>query len=204
MAKSLSSSAATSTTAAAGKSSSPSRRGRGNTATASATTTDTNIIDKNAANATDYSSTQVLVSLANRKREIQSRLKELEVRTTMATTTTIHHPLLDEFRLSKLPTATPLPQQQQHPTKSSATDTHRDYALKELAWLSADYQSERKRQISQAKKISNAILQYHASLHLKKARDRSLFQSKLRRLSNKLNSIVQHHYWKKNWKSSGI
>ncbi len=66
-----------------------------------------------------------------------------------------------------------------------------------MLWLSADFQSERKRQISQAKKLSNAIKQYHATLHTRKIRERAEFEAKVRRLAARLNRNVQRDYWKK-------
>ncbi|KAL7499866.1 hypothetical protein ACHAWT_007886 [Skeletonema menzelii] len=66
-----------------------------------------------------------------------------------------------------------------------------------MLWLSADFQSERKRQISHAKKLSNAIKQYHATLHSRKLRERAEFEARVRRLAGKLNRTVQRGYWKK-------
>ena len=95
--------------------------------------------------------------------------------------------------ISTLPSVT---KTHQHPT-SQKSDTHWDFTLKEMAWLSADFQSERKRQISQAKKLSNAILSYFATLSAKKARERVNFEARTRRLASKMNRMVHKSYWKK-------
>jgi hypothetical protein len=77
------------------------------------------------------------------------------------------------------------------------TDVHWDYALKEMAWLSADFKSERKRQTSLAKKLSNAILQYFATLTIKKTRERAQNEARVRRLASKMARNVRNEYWKK-------
>ena len=77
------------------------------------------------------------------------------------------------------------------------TDVHWDYALKEMAWLSADFKSERKRQTSMAKKLSNAILQYFATLTIKKTRERAQNEARVRRLASKMARNVRNEYWKK-------
>jgi len=77
------------------------------------------------------------------------------------------------------------------------TDVHWDYALKEMAWLSADFKSERKRQLQTAKKLSNAIIQYFATLSIKKTRERAQNEARVRRLASKLARNVRNEYWKK-------
>ena len=102
--------------------------------------------------------------------------------------------------LQKLPSSiAKLPIDTNSSSNNSTADnsTHWDFTLKEMLWLSADFQSERKRQISQAKKLSNAIKQYHATLHTRKLRERAEFEARVRRLAAKLNRNVQRGYWKK-------
>jgi len=43
------------------------------------------------------------------------------------------------------------------------TDIHWDFVMKELAWLATDFQSERKRQKSLARKQALSIKQYHST-----------------------------------------
>ena len=41
------------------------------------------------------------------------------------------------------------------------SDTHWDFVMKEMMWLGADFQGERKRQVSLAKKCASSIKQFH-------------------------------------------
>jgi len=141
--------------------------------------------------------------LLDRKKEIQSRLNKcINVAsiidtsdiTTSTVTSAIPTTSSATILLAKLPTPTKVPQL---PSTLKTIDTHWDYTLKEMAWLSTDFTSERKRQISQAKKLSNAIQTYFATLSTKKAREIQLNQLKVRKLGNKLNKLVLNSYWKK-------
>ncbi|KAL3811882.1 hypothetical protein ACHAXA_005548 [Cyclostephanos tholiformis] len=82
-------------------------------------------------------------------------------------------------------------------TSLPRVDVHWDYALKEMAWLSADFRSERKRQIAQARRLSNAILQHHATLSARRMRERAAFEAKVRRLAGRMARMVRDGYWKK-------
>lgn len=77
------------------------------------------------------------------------------------------------------------------------SDTHWDYTLKEMMWLSADFQSERKRQMSQAKKLANAVKLHHSTLQSRKLRERAEFEARVRRLAGKLGRDVYKGFWKK-------
>ena len=151
--------------------------------------------------------------LLARKTEIQNRLLELEPKPTIIATPNIIAEgsgigssndvasSLSSRRtalLQKLPTAIPkVPIDTSSNNNTTDNSTHWDFTLKEMLWLSADFQSERKRQISHARKLSNAIKQYHATLHTRKARERIEFEMRVRRLAAKLNRNVQRGYWKK-------
>ena len=156
--------------------------------------------------------------LLARKTEIQNRLLELEPKPVIIATPTIiaegsgigignndNVSSLSSRRsastalLQKLPAAIPKLPIDTNSSSNNTNDnsTHWDFTLKEMLWLSADFQSERKRQISHARKLSNAIKQYHATLHTRKARERIEFESRVRRLAAKLNRNVQRGYWKK-------
>ena len=153
--------------------------------------------------------------LLARKTEIQNRLLEFEPKPAFFVAAIDDHAISgggacgdkDASRSAKATTAQllqRLPAYIKVPIDTSSninntTDnsTHWDFTLKEMLWLSADFQSERKRQTSQAKKISNAIKQYHATLQTRAVRERAEFEARVRRLAAKLNRNVQHGFWKK-------
>eukprot|EP00984_Skeletonema_dohrnii_P026780 scaffold16192_cov121-Skeletonema_dohrnii-CCMP3373.AAC.1 len=149
--------------------------------------------------------------LLTRKTEIQNRLLQLEPQPIIVAPDIIisagggggdnnNNASSTKALFQKLPTSiAKLPIPSTNPSTTTTTDksTHWDFTLKEMLWLSADFQSERKRQISQAKKLSNAIKQYHATLHTRKIRERAEFEARVRRLGAKLNRNVQRGYWKK-------
>ena len=85
----------------------------------------------------------------------------------------------------------------QVPTITKPTDTHTDYTHKELAWLSTDYASERKRQLSSAKKLSASITHHFASLPAKQKRERIEFEARTKRLAGRIARNVYKSYWKK-------
>ncbi|KAL7553485.1 hypothetical protein ACHAWF_016776 [Thalassiosira exigua] len=80
------------------------------------------------------------------------------------------------------------------PAKS---DAHWDFLLKEMAWLSADFRSERKRQLSQAKKLGDAALRMRAGRDARRARDRARAEARVRRLASKVGRDVRRGYWRK-------
>ena len=46
--------------------------------------------------------------------------------------------------------------------------THRDYLLREMAWMAVDFANERKRHVQGARKVARAIEKYFKTLELRK------------------------------------
>jgi len=46
--------------------------------------------------------------------------------------------------------------------------THRDYLLREMAWMAVDFANERKRHVQGARKVARAIEQYFKTFELRK------------------------------------
>ena len=61
------------------------------------------------------------------------------------------------------------------------TDTHWDFVLKEMMWLGADFQGERKRQVSLAKKCASSVRQFHKTKETRRLRE--LQQAEMKRLT---------------------
>lgn len=76
------------------------------------------------------------------------------------------------------------------------TDTHFDYLLKEMQWLSADFTAERKRHLSSRKKLANAIKQHHQSREARIVREFADAELKRRRLAAKIGREVKG-WWTK-------
>jgi 3-dehydroquinate dehydratase len=74
-------------------------------------------------------------------------------------------------------------------------DVHWDYVLKELMWLSADFASEWKRQISQAKRLSSAVMSYHNTRRLQK--ELAELELRKRKIASKISKIVMKQFWVK-------
>ena len=159
--------------------------------------------------------------LSDRKKEIQGRLKELDIKNKPAPANQKSHQQQhqkklqnDEMNYKNATTSdttnndksasttleqsisTLFPPTSPHPILPK-TDTHWDYTLKEMMWLSADFQAERKRQLSQAKKLANAVKLHHSTLHTRKLREHAEFEARVRRLGAKLGRDVFRGYWKK-------
>ena len=76
------------------------------------------------------------------------------------------------------------------------TDVHWDFVMKEMMWLGADFQSERKTQISTGKKVSLAVRQFHKSKESRRIREMAEFELKRRRLANRMARDVRS-WWTK-------
>ena len=74
-------------------------------------------------------------------------------------------------------------------------DTHQDFLMKEMLWLSADFQAERKRQISKAKKISTAIKQFHKTKEKRRSKELTDAFNKKRKLAAKIARDVSKGWW---------
>ena len=77
------------------------------------------------------------------------------------------------------------------------TDIHWDFVMKELAWLATDFQSERKRQTSLAKKQALSIKQYHSTKEKRALRKIAELELRKRRLASKLARDVVKGWWEK-------
>jgi hypothetical protein len=84
----------------------------------------------------------------------------------------------------------------QVPMKEKTTDVHWDFVLKEMMWLATDFQAERKRQISMAKKIATGVKQYHKTRESRRLRELAEAELKRRRLAGKIGREVRG-WWTK-------
>jgi protein required for attachment to host cells len=71
------------------------------------------------------------------------------------------------------------------------TDTHWDFLMKEMMWLGADFQGERKRQLSLAKKLASSVKQYHKTKEARRLRELQQAETKRRKLSAKISRDVK-------------
>ena len=74
---------------------------------------------------------------------------------------------------------------------------HWDYLLKEMMWLSADFISERSRQVSTAKKISVSVRQFHRHKESRRARHEAEVELRRRKLAVKIARDVAKGWWSK-------
>lgn len=79
---------------------------------------------------------------------------------------------------------------------SPKSDTHWDFMLKEMMWLAADFQSERKRQLGSGKKVATAVKQFHATKEKRRVKELAEAELKRRRLAAKLGRHVRG-WWHK-------
>ena len=75
-------------------------------------------------------------------------------------------------------------------------DVQWDFVMKEMMWLAADFQSERKRQISNGKKLAGAVKQFHSTKESRRLRELAEVEAKRRRLAAKLGRDVKT-WWTK-------
>lgn len=76
------------------------------------------------------------------------------------------------------------------------SDTHWDFLLKEMAWLAADFASERKRQLASGKKLAGGVEQYMKTKQLRRARELAEAEFKRRRRAGKISRHVRG-WWHK-------
>ena len=82
------------------------------------------------------------------------------------------------------------------PMIEKTSDVHWDFTMKEMMWLATDFQGERKRQISLAKKLASAVKQYHKTRESRRQRALAEAELKRRRLAAKLGRDVKG-WWTK-------
>jgi HSA len=88
------------------------------------------------------------------------------------------------------------PFENQVPVLEKNTDVHWDFTMKEMMWLATDFQAERKRQMSLAKKIAAAIRQYHKTRESRQLRELAEAELKRRRLAGRIGREVRG-WWTK-------
>ena len=66
------------------------------------------------------------------------------------------------------------------------SDTHWDFVMKEMMWLGADFQGERKRQVSLAKKCAASVKQFHKTKETRRLRELHQAEMKRRKLAAKV------------------
>ena len=76
------------------------------------------------------------------------------------------------------------------------TDVHWDFVLKEMMWLSADFQSERKAHAAAGRKVGLAVKQFHKTKGTRKTREMAEFEVKRRRLAARMARDVRA-WWAK-------
>ena len=76
------------------------------------------------------------------------------------------------------------------------TDVHWDFVMKEMMWLSTDFQSERKTQLMSARKMSAAVKQFHKSKESRRIRQMAEMELGRRRLANRMARDVRG-WWTK-------
>mmetsp|Transcript_7726 Transcript_7726/g.9661 ORF Transcript_7726/g.9661 Transcript_7726/m.9661 type:complete len:432 (-) Transcript_7726:4-1299(-) len=81
--------------------------------------------------------------------------------------------------------------------KKIKEDTHHDYLMKEMMWLSNDFQQERRRQISKARRISQSVLNFHKSKESRQKRDILEMEKNRKRLAARLGRDVKKGFWGK-------
>ena len=86
--------------------------------------------------------------------------------------------------------------QPQVPMIEKTSDVHWDFTMKEMMWLATDFQAERKRQMSLAKKLASAVHQYHKTRESRRQRGLAEAELKRRRLAAKLGRDVKG-WWTK-------
>jgi hypothetical protein len=76
------------------------------------------------------------------------------------------------------------------------TDTHWDFVMKEMMWLGADFQGERKRQKSLAKRLGSGIRQHYNNKESRRLRELTEAELKRRKLAAKLSRELRG-WWTK-------
>ncbi|KAL3929797.1 MAG: hypothetical protein SGBAC_012050 [Bacillariaceae sp.] len=75
-------------------------------------------------------------------------------------------------------------------------DNHWDFLMKEMMWLGADFQGERKRQLSLAKKCASSVKQYHKTKETRRLKELQNAVAKQRRLGAKIGRDIKS-WWSK-------
>ena len=76
------------------------------------------------------------------------------------------------------------------------TDVHWDFVMKELMWLGADFQGERKRQIANAKKLGASIIKFHENKEKRRLKQLQMAETNRKKLAARLGRNVKG-WWTK-------
>jgi hypothetical protein len=76
------------------------------------------------------------------------------------------------------------------------TDVHWDFVMKELMWLGADFQGERKRQVASAKKLGASIIKFHENKEKRRLKQLQMAETNRKKLAAKLGRGVKG-WWTK-------
>ena len=76
------------------------------------------------------------------------------------------------------------------------TDVHWDFVMKELMWLGADFQGERKRQVASAKKLGASIIKFHDNKEKRRRKQLQTAETNRKKLAAKLGRGVKG-WWTK-------
>ena len=112
--------------------------------------------------------------LDNRKQDIHKRLQEIQI---VEPSKKRPRSPINNAQATTTPMAPPI---------ILKTDTHWDFCMKEMMWLAADFQSERKRQITTGKKLATGIHGYHQTKETRRVRELAEAELKRRRLAGKI------------------
>jgi len=157
-----------------------------NTANVNVNTTCTASKDQDITKDTSSSSSDTTTSAINKDKTDNSN---------SSNTTSISNPTTNTSSTTTIPTDPPKPKPKPIPYTPKTTDTQWDYLLKEMQWLSADFQSERKRQVSLAKKQSYSIDKYHSTIEKRRIKSISDMELKRKRIASKLAKRVVKGWW---------
>ena len=125
--------------------------------------------------------------LQQRQSLVQQRLTEISIDDPFASVRT--------KKRKGTPTPIPTPNKSQGIPYDPKKDSHWDFVMKEMQWLSVDFQGERKRQTSLAKKQAGSIKLYHSTKEKRRIRAFAEMEHKKRRLASKLARDVVKGWW---------
>ena len=105
--------------------------------------------------------------------------------------------IADRLRSLEMPSESPL--QSTAPfvdQKALRRETHRDVLLKELCWMSADFDTERKRHNNLRKKLAKSVLHHFRALETKRSRSSKDSELSLKRLAAKASKFIKQFWFK--------
>ena len=131
-----------------------------------------------------------------RKEEIQERLQEITIEPIKAKKPSSAASSNSNNKNRAASSSSPIHDPNQVPLLDKATDVHWDFVMKEMMWLATDFQAERKRQMTMAKKIAGGVKQYHKTRESRRLRELAEAELKRRRLGARIGREVRG-WWTK-------